>query len=278
MHLHAQILFVFVLCECFYGTKEILFKSPFYKLHGSVIHGRAVSESWRQHGVVPPAAAHRDAVMSCEVNGRRVTADEKCVLSPIWSPKLTRASSTPGHSSHTSCLQSPFQDPRLKLVTTAGKRAVPPGPDHLVTLHKQPSAGFAPLTHTCVWVRPAAPPGVRWRVCSGSGAASRASQRPAVSIPQQNPPGPWSSTSTAPQVTSRHYKRQSWRWHQSRAPGKVTPAWRLHSQPTVSENTNWKARATRKQLTRADVCIWRAASLHFHSSCTWFRSKLENDN
>lgn len=45
MHLHAQILFVFVLYECFYGTKEILFKSPFYKLHGSVIHGRAVSES-----------------------------------------------------------------------------------------------------------------------------------------------------------------------------------------------------------------------------------------
>ena len=119
-------------------------------------------------------------------------------MSPVWSPKLTRASSTPGHSSHTSCLQSPFQDPRLKLVTTAGKRAVPPGPDHLVTIHKQPSAGFAPLTHTRVWARTAAPPGVRWRVCSGSGAASRASQRLAVSIPQQSPQG-----HAAPQVLPR---------------------------------------------------------------------------
>lgn len=159
--------------------------------------------------MVPPAAAHRDAVMSCEVSGRRVTTDEECVMSPIWSPKLTRASSTPGHSSHTSCLQSPFQDPRLNLATTAGKRAVPPGPDHLVTVHKQPSAGFAPLTHTRVWVRPAAPPGVRWRVCSGSGGHFESFPETGCQHPSAEPPGPRSSTSTAPQVTSRHCGRQS---------------------------------------------------------------------
>lgn len=134
--------------------------------------------------------------MSCEVSGRRVTTDEECVMSPIWSPKLTQASSTPGHSSHTSCLQSPLQDPRLKLATTAGKRAVPPGPDHLVTVHKQPSAGFAPLAHTRVWARLAAPPGVR--CAAAAGAAPRASQRPAVSIPQQIPRG-----HAAPQVPPR---------------------------------------------------------------------------
>lgn len=71
---------VCVLYEYFYGTKETLFKFPFYKLHGSVTRGRAFSESWwRQHGVVPPAAARRGAVTSCEVSGRQVIADEKGV-------------------------------------------------------------------------------------------------------------------------------------------------------------------------------------------------------
>lgn len=203
--------------------------------------------------------------MSCEVSGRQVTTDEECVMSPIWSPKLTQASSTPGHSSHTSCLQSPFQDPRLKLATTAGKRAAPPGPDHLVTVHKQPLAGFAPLTHTCLGASggPARSQveGVQWQ------------RGPLRELPRDRLSA---SLSRAPGATQLHKhcpaghqpSLQPWRWHHSRTPGNVTPAWRPHSQPTLSENTNWKVRATRKRLTHADVCIWRAASLHFHSSCT----------
>lgn len=38
MEVLAQILFVFVLYEYFYNTKEILFKFPFRKLHGPVTH------------------------------------------------------------------------------------------------------------------------------------------------------------------------------------------------------------------------------------------------
>ena len=197
-------------------------------------------------------------------------------VSPIWSPKLTQASSPPDHSSHTSFLQSPFKDPRLKLATTAGKRAVPAraGPSRYCP---QPACSWVhtPHSHAC----PGASGGSHHESAGGCAAAPgsvlRTSQRPTVSIHQQSHRGHTArSTSSAPQATTRHCKRQSW----PLAPGKMTPTWRPHSQPTLSENTNWKVRVTRKQLTRADVCIWRAASLRFRSSCTWFRSKLENDN
>ena len=108
-------------------------------------------------------------------------------VSSIWSPKLTQASSTPDHSSHTSFLQSPFQDPRLKLATTAGKRAVRAraGPSRYCP---QPACGWVhtPHSHAC----PGASGGSRHESAGGCavapGAVSRTSQRPTVSIHQQS--------------------------------------------------------------------------------------------
>lgn len=156
-------------------------------------------------------------------------------VSPIWSPKLTRASSTPGHSSHTSFLQSPFQDLRLKLATTAGERAVPAraGPSCYCP---QPAFGWVhtPHSHAC----PVAPAvsqleGVRRhqglfrelprdRLSASISRDIGATQLGPQVEPHRSPPV---TTSVSPD-----------RWHQSRTPGKVTSTWRPHNQPTLREH------------------------------------------
>lgn len=80
MELLAQILFVFVLYEYFYGTKKRPYlKFPFYKLHGCVSHGSAISESWqRQCGVRPKLPPVEGTVTSCAAGGPRVMMDQEC--------------------------------------------------------------------------------------------------------------------------------------------------------------------------------------------------------
>lgn len=210
MQLHAQILLVF------YMNIFMALKRPYLNFlftNCTVLWPVDVHSQNRGEGTMvwspqlPPVEAPSRAVRSVDAKWQLMRR-----VSPIWSPKLTQASSTPGHSSHTSFLQSPFQDLRLKLATTAGERAVPARarPSRYCP---QPAFGWVhtPHSHTC----PGVSGGSRHESAGGCavapGAVSRTSQRPTVSIHQQRHWGHTArSTRRAPQVTTHHYKRQSW--------------------------------------------------------------------
>lgn len=139
MELLAQMLFVCFICISLWHKKRSYLKFPFYKLHGCVSHGSAVSESWqRQCGVAPQAATcrgHRHKLCS-----RWTPSDDGSGVLPILSPKLAQASSTP-------------DQPQIIPGHTAFSRALSQFPswnqpqqcrDRPFTVHKQPLAGFAP--------------------------------------------------------------------------------------------------------------------------------------
>lgn len=134
MRFLAQILFVFVLYEYFYNTKEILFKLPF-KLHGPVTRVSDTSVSavkgGGKGGLLLPPSCHllqRSRIIRQRQRTVRSADTECCVrsMSPILSPKLTQASSPFNpRSFQAPWLQSPFRIPRLKLASTVDKTAVP---------------------------------------------------------------------------------------------------------------------------------------------------------
>ena len=139
-------------------------------------------------------------------------------MSPIVSPELTQASSTPDHSRPHSFLQSPFGIPKLKPATAV------PGPSLYC-----PQTAFGRVCATpsrCFW----GPSGGSCHEAGGGrqpGAVPRTSKRLAVSVQQQSRPGLHSRFAISPlPVAIHHHHISPDRWHRSRTPGKVSPAWR----------------------------------------------------